>query len=141
MGEPRVYSAGPCQKAQSLLGGYAESSTSSSQTPKALGDLALEPDRQQSPIFRVRLAGGSAKAPKLRVLEEAAAAGHKQSHTEMNIDITSTYLLTKVSKMDTTIKKIRKRVVQHEHETQQRLLRGSCCHKVPTMVSESMLSS
>ena len=83
--------------------GDAESSTSSSQTPKALGNLALEPDGQQSPTFPVRLSDGSAKAPKLRVFEDAASVGHKQSHTEMNIDVSSTYLLAKESPMDTTI--------------------------------------
>ena len=103
---------GHVKKAQSLFAGDAESSTASSQTPKALGDIAFEPDGQQSPTFRVRLSGGSAKAPKLRVLEDAATARHKRLHTEMNMDITSAYLATKVAKMDTTIKKITKRVVQ-----------------------------
>ena len=112
---------GHVKEAPSLLLGDAESSTSSSQTPKALGDLALEPHGQQSPSFRVCLSGGSAQAPKLRVLEDAASARHKRSHIEMSIDVTSTYLPTKVSKMDTTIKKIGKRVIQHEQETQRRL--------------------
>ena len=37
------------------------------------------------------------------------------------MEVTSTELLSKVSKMDTTIKKIGNRVVQHEQETQRRL--------------------
>ena len=102
--------------------GDAESSTSSSQTPKALGVIAFEPDGQQNPTFWVRLSGGSTKAPRLRVLENAMTARHKRLHNEMNMDITPTYLATKVAIMDTAIKKITKLVVHHQQETQRLLV-------------------
>ena len=49
-------------------------------------------------------------------------ARHKRLHNEMNMDITPTYLATKVVVMDTAIKKITKLVVHHQQETQRLLV-------------------
>ena len=80
--------------------------------------------KHMRPSVQVHLSSGSAKAPKLRVLEDAATARHKRLHTarhkrlhtEMMVDLTSTHLATKVARMDNSLKKFIKRLLQYEHD-------------------------